>query len=57
MPVPVLMSYLDESPRGPPGAEDFFYWALFQERVRQTVIKFVDPEGRIELPEAPSILE
>ncbi|MDQ3487799.1 MAG: hypothetical protein M3468_08705 [Acidobacteriota bacterium] len=24
--------------------------ALFQERVRQTVIKFVDPEGRIELP-------
>ncbi len=27
--VPALMSYLDEYPRGrPPGAEDFFYWAI-----------------------------
>ena len=38
IPVPALMSYLDEYPRGrPPGAEDFFYWAIVDFGLKPTI--------------------
>jgi hypothetical protein len=38
VPVPELMAYLDEYPRGrPAGAEDFFYWSLVDFGLKPTI--------------------
>ncbi len=37
-PVPALLAYLDDYPRGrPPGAEDFFYWTVVEFGLKPTI--------------------